>query len=99
MNPSQLKGLNTKETFSDHTEYGIQNYKKQYASSFFDKGIGRLLTVSELATVLNCSAGTIRNWVYQGLIPVVRPAPRMVRFRITDIENWLSERSDPYGQH
>ncbi|MCI5072641.1 helix-turn-helix domain-containing protein, partial [bacterium] len=89
MNPSQLKGLNTKETFSDHTEYGIQNYKKQHASVFIDKRIDDLLTVDELALLLKCSKGTIRNWVYQGKIPVVRPAPRMVRFNIHVIQRWL----------
>ncbi len=63
----------------------------------FEKGIGRLLTVSELAEVLQCSKGTIRNLVWQGKIPTVRPTPRMVRFSSEVIRRWLSERSQQYG--
>jgi len=61
-------------------------------STFFENQIGRLLTVSELATLLSCSEGTIRNWVWKRRIPVVRPSHGMVRFDVRDIWNWLSER-------
>ncbi|MCI5072677.1 helix-turn-helix domain-containing protein, partial [bacterium] len=91
MNPSILAGshLNQKETLKDHSEYDIQGHKRQDASVFIDKRIDDLLTVDELALLLKCSKGTIRNWVYQGKIPVVRPAPRMVRFNIHVIQRWL----------
>ena len=64
----------------------------------FDKGIGRLLTVSELAKMLQCSPGTIRNLVWKNKIPIVRPTPRMVRFDWEMIRRWLSERSQFHGR-
>lgn len=73
----------------------VSTYKEagSPASPFFDKGIRKLLTVSELALLLQCSEGTIRNLVYQGKIPVIRPTPKMVRFSTEVIRRWLSERS------
>ena len=61
---------------------------------FFENGIYRLLTVSDVAGILRCSAGTVRNWVYRGLIPTVRPMPRMVRVDPRELWNWLSERKE-----
>ncbi len=61
-------------------------------SALFDNGIGRLLTVREVAERLACSEKTIRDWVLKRLIPTVRPMPRMVRFDEQDISRWLSER-------
>ncbi len=59
---------------------------------FFENGIGRLVTVTELAKYLACSEKTVRDWVWKRLIPVVRPMPRMVRFDMQEIRRWLSER-------
>lgn len=64
----------------------------------FEKGLTNLLTVDELANFLKCSKGTIRNWVSQGCIPVVRPAPRMVRFNLTQINQWLAKKCGTDGQ-
>ena len=58
----------------------------------FENGIGRLLTVKELAMLLACSEKTIRDWVLKKLVPVTRPRPRMVRFDLRDIRSWLAER-------
>jgi len=65
----------------------------------FEKGSTNLLTVDELASFLKCSKGTIRNWVSQGCIPVVRPAPRMVRFNLIQINQWLEEKCGMNGQY
>lgn len=61
--------------------------------SFFENRISHLLTVGELASLLHCSAGTIRNWVWKGEIPIVRVGRRMVRFNAAEIRKWLSERN------
>lgn len=61
-------------------------------STFFENGIGRLLTVKELAMLLACSEKTIRDWVLKRLVPVTRPRPRMVRFDLREIRSWLAER-------
>jgi len=59
---------------------------------FFENGIDRLVTVRELAKFLNCSEGTIRNWVWKLEIPVIRLSSRMVRFDLQQVLRWLSER-------
>ena len=58
----------------------------------FENGIGRLMTVREMAMLLACSEKTIRDWVFKGLIPVTRPRPRMVRFDLQDILKWLAQK-------
>ena len=58
----------------------------------FENGIGRLITVKEMAMLLACSEKTIRDWVLKGLVPVTRPRPRMVRFDLQDILKWLAEK-------
>ena len=61
-------------------------------AEIFENGIGRLMTVKQLALFLACSEKTVRDWVFKGLVPVVRPMPRMVRFSTKDILCWLAER-------
>lgn len=60
--------------------------------AIFDKGIGRLMTVKDVARFLSCSERTIRLWISRRILPVVRPAPRMVRFDPREILQWLAER-------
>lgn len=67
------------------------HYEKN-RSSLFENRIGQLVTVRDLAGRLACSEKTIRDWVLKGLIPTVRPMPRMVRFDLRAIDRWLSER-------
>ena len=53
---------------------------------------GQWLDIQALAQHLNCSASSIRRWVRLGQFP--RPARlgrRVLRWRRTDIEQWLSE--------
>ena len=72
---------------------GIPFLKPALAGVLFENQINRLLTVGELAKVLQCSVGTIRNWVWKGEIPIVRVGRRMVRFNAEEIRKWLSERN------
>lgn len=67
---------------------------KNGRSLIFENGIGRLLTVTDVANLLQCSVGTIRNLVWKGKIPTVRPTPAMVRFHPEEIWKWLSERNN-----
>jgi excisionase family DNA binding protein len=50
-----------------------------------------LLTAEEVATLTGFAEGTIRHFVSQKRIPVVRISARCVRFRRSDIETWLEE--------
>jgi len=64
-----------------------------HKSEVFENRIPQLLTVRELAPMLRVSELTLRKWVQRGVIPVVCPHPRVVRFNAEVIEKWLSERT------
>jgi excisionase family DNA binding protein len=51
-----------------------------------------LLTVREVAALSGFSEGTLRHWISQRRIPVIRISARCVRFRLSDIEQWIAER-------
>ena len=53
----------------------------------------QLLDVREAAALLKISPGSLYHWLSQGRIPVVRLGPRCVRFRRSDLEEWISEKS------
>lgn len=58
----------------------------------------RLLKIDEVSALLQISPKTIYNWVHYGYIPYfkVYSAARghggLIRFRQSDIENWLRRR-------
>lgn len=49
-----------------------------------------LLNTRELAALTGFSEGTLRHWVSEGRLPVVRFSARCVRFRFGDIQEWLA---------
>jgi excisionase family DNA binding protein len=49
-----------------------------------------LLNTRELAALTGFSEGTLRHWVSERRIPVVRFSTRCVRFRVSDIQEWLA---------
>ncbi|MFA6146994.1 MAG: helix-turn-helix domain-containing protein [bacterium] len=53
-----------------------------------------LWNTPELAAYLNVKEGTIRYWVHIGYIPYVK-FQSLVRFRKTDIDAWLDNRTAP----
>jgi excisionase family DNA binding protein len=53
----------------------------------------RLLTIAELATYLDVSPWTIYDWRHKGLGPRGYKVGRGVRYRSSDVEAWLEERS------
>ena len=48
-----------------------------------------LLTIREVSELTNLSVGTLYHWIGQGRVPVVRFSKRCVRFRKSDIEEWI----------
>ena len=54
-----------------------------------------LLTAAEVARLTGFAEGTIRHFVSERRIPVVRISARCVRFRRSDIESWIAERLIP----
>lgn len=58
--------------------------------TFFDSsGKQNLLSVKELAVLLSISEKTIYGWTYARKIPFLKIGPRLVRFKIEDIEQWI----------
>jgi excisionase family DNA binding protein len=53
----------------------------------------RLLKVDDVADLLGVSPKTVYGWVYQRAIPFVKPSRTTLRFRRSEIEAWLDDRS------
>jgi excisionase family DNA binding protein len=51
------------------------------------------LSYAEASHLLGVKTGTLYSWVSRRMIPFVRLSPRVVRFRRTDLEEWLSSKS------
>ena len=49
----------------------------------------RLLTNSEAAAVIGCTPATLRAWVSQGRVPVVRLSARFVRYDPKALREWI----------
>jgi excisionase family DNA binding protein len=52
-----------------------------------------LLDINEVAALVGLSAGTLYHWVSEKRIPFVRFSNRCIRFRLSDIQQWISESS------
>lgn len=50
-----------------------------------------LLTIREVSAMTRISVGTLYHWVSERRIPVVRLSARCIRFRLTDLEEWIQE--------
>jgi excisionase family DNA binding protein len=57
--------------------------------------LSRLLTVQELADLLQVPVKTIYTWRYKGIGPPAVPLGRYLRFRADDVTAWLEKRADP----
>ena len=56
--------------------------------------LSRLLTVQELADLLQIPAKTIYTWRYKRNGPPAVPMGKYLRFRAEDVAAWLDERAD-----
>ena len=54
-----------------------------------------LLTINEVSQLTTLSVGTLYHLISQGRIPVVRISCRCVRFRASDIQQWIAEKVVP----
>lgn len=55
---------------------------------------GELLTLKEVAELLDVSTNTIYYWRWQGTGPKGHKVGKHVRYRRSDIDAWLDERGD-----
>jgi excisionase family DNA binding protein len=56
--------------------------------------LSRLLTVKELADLLQIPSKTIYTWRYKGIGPPAVPMGKYLRFRAEDVAAWLDARAD-----
>lgn len=59
------------------------------------ESLSRLLTVQELADLLQVPIKTIYTWRYKRIGPPAVPLGRYLRFRAEDVAAWIEERADP----
>jgi len=63
---------------------------------------GRLMTINEVATMLQIPVGTMYQWRHRGLGPAGFRIGRHVRYRLTDVEAWLDRQAvddNSHGRH
>jgi excisionase family DNA binding protein len=60
--------------------------------------LSRLLTVQELADLLQIPAKTIYTWRYKRIGPPAVPMGKYLRFRVEDVAAWLEEHADVPGR-
>lgn len=49
-----------------------------------------ILTTAQVATWLGVNPSTVRRWRLDGTGPTyIRPSPRVIRYRRSDVEAWL----------
>ena len=58
------------------------------------ESLSRLLTVQELADLLQVPAKTIYTWRYKRIGPPAVPMGKYLRFRAKDVTAWLDKRAD-----
>jgi excisionase family DNA binding protein len=56
--------------------------------------LSRLLTVQEVAELLQIPAKTIYTWRYKRIGPPAVPMGKYLRFRVEDVAAWLEEHAD-----
>ena len=59
----------------------------------------KLLTVTEAAELLRLSPGTLYHLISRRAVPCVKLSKRCVRFRQSELEQWISNHSDNSGLH
>ncbi len=52
-----------------------------------------LWTAGEIAAAWRVKADTIRSWARRGLIPAIRPSPKVVRFDPAEVRTAIVERA------
>ena len=58
----------------------------------------RLLNIDEVSKLLGVEVSTIYSWTSKKKIPFIRLSGKLVRFRESEIQKWLEERSVDPGQ-
>ena len=57
----------------------------------------KLLDVQQVSQLLGIKESTLRAWIFQNRIPVVRIG-RLVRFKENDLQSWIEKSSVPTNE-
>jgi excisionase family DNA binding protein len=57
-----------------------------------------LANIEDVATYVGVSLGTVNQWLYKGVAPKSYKVGKHRRFRWSDVEAWLEQRSDSPGE-
>lgn len=52
----------------------------------------KLLTILQVSELLSVKRSTLYRWTHQGLIPHIKLGGKFVRFRESDVLNWLEKK-------
>lgn len=59
---------------------------------------GKLVTARTIAARFGVTVGTVNRWVRENRVPYLRPSRRIVRFRISEVEQALRDRANSGGR-
>lgn len=79
------------------SEISLSGSAEAHTTKFFEKLVDakkELLSVDELARLLQVSPKTVYGWTYRKLIPFVKAGPRLIRFERTEIERWMLQQKE-----
>ena len=51
----------------------------------------RAYTVREVANMYSVAVPTVRSWIKKGALSCMRPAPKCIRIRLSDLENFEAQ--------
>lgn len=69
------------------------NTQKALSAKAEEPAMDNLLTIDELSEWLGVEKSTIYAWTSKKIIPHIKLGKKMLRFRVNEILDWLSEKS------
>lgn len=64
---------------------------KNRLSLFENRMLEHYLSVKEVSKLFGVPEKTVRNWVYKKILSPIKLGPRLIRFKKSDIEKWVSQ--------
>lgn len=58
----------------------------------------KLLTIKELAEMTGLHVVTLRQWTSAGKLPYVKLSPKVVRYPLSKVNEWIKSKEVNYGR-
>ncbi len=89
----------SRSNFGDQEQLRKPNHFDK-GTQLFHKKIEQYLSVKDISVLYGVSEKTVRGWIYKGILTPERVGPRLIRFKKSDIEQWVSQKKgEPYGNN